>query len=367
MTLLFLLLAVNPPQAAKAAEPVPAAVFVKAAAAAEQARKGNSPAAPALFAKALRLNPSWKEGWWGLGSLQYQRDAYAECRNSFQKLTRLDAQNGAAWTMLGLCEYGVKEYDTSLGHLKRGQQIGLANDSMDTVAKYHVAQLMTRAGDFEPALQILMSFAQTGKQSAAYLMLAGTAGLWKPALPEEILADDRERVLLAGRAFWEAAQRHVPEARSAFADLLEQYGKSSGVHYLYASFLLVENPDKAVGEFEEELHVTPDHPGALTALAAEYLRRGEAARALPYAKRCVEVLPNAVAAHVLAGRSLTETGDLAAGLRELEKARELGPDEPQVRIGLASVYAKLGRTEDAARERREFLRLKDLNKKPEER
>jgi tetratricopeptide (TPR) repeat protein len=341
--------------------------FPEAAAAAEAANKAASPEAPALYAKALRLNPAWKEGWWALGSLEYRKDRYPQCRDAFRQMVKLDTGNSVAITMLGLCEFGVRDFDNALAHLRGGQKIGVGNAGIDTVAKYHLAMLLTRAGDFEQALGVLVTMAQSGKQSPAYLMLAGTAGLWKPHLPEDVPPDQREVVLLAGRAFWEAAQRHVPEAKAAYADLLSRYGTVPGVHYLYASFLLVEATDRAIGEFEQELKVTPDHPGALTALAAEFLRRGDAAAALPYAKRCVELMPRVAAAHVLAGRSFTETGDLDNGLRELEKARELNPEEPQVRIGLASVYAKLGRTQDAARERREFLRLNALTKRPGER
>ena len=50
--------------------------------------------------------------------------------------------------------------------------------------------------------------------------------------------------------------------------------------------------------------------------------------------------------------------DLTAGLRELETAMQLEPGSPQVRIALASAYAKAGRREEAAKQRAEFLRLR---------
>jgi predicted Zn-dependent protease len=64
--------------------------------------------------------------------------------------------------------------------------------------------------------------------------------------------------------------------------------------------------------------------------------------------------------------SLVESGDVAKGIKELELSKLQAPDSPQTRIALASAYAKAGRSEDAARERAEFLKLKQLTKKPEE-
>jgi len=45
-------------------------------------------------------------------------------------------------------------------------------------------------------------------------------------------------------------------------------------------------------------------------------------------------------------------------VKELEEARKLAPNSPQVRIALATAYGKVGRKEDAARERQEFLKLR---------
>jgi Flp pilus assembly protein TadD len=178
-------------------------------------------------------------------------------------------------------------------------------------------------------------------------------------LPEEVPESDRELVYLAGRAFWYAAARKGAAAAEAMQELVNRYPASPGVHYLFGSYQLAENAGQAVDEFLAELKINPSHAGALSALAAEYLRRGEPLQGLPYARQLVAILPDALASHTLLGRLLAEQGDIEEGVRELEKARAIDPDHPQPHITLASLYAKLGRKQDAARERQEFLRLKD--------
>lgn len=336
----------------------------KLASEAEAARQKDDPAAPALYAKALKADPAWKEGWWGLGTLQYGKDRFPQCRDAFQKLTALDASNGAAWAMLGLCEFGTKQYDASLEHLEKSQQVGVGIEGIATVARFHLAQLLTKSGQFENALTLLAGFAAAGKDNQAYIFLGGLASLWKPLFADEVIADERELIFLAGRAFFDASARRASAAKESFETLVRKYPSSPGVHYLYGAYELGERPDRALEEFAKELTVSPNHPGALTATAAEYLRRGEPDRALPFARKAVESIPDSFVSHTLLGRALTDTGDLQGALKELETAKKLAPTEPQPRIVLASVYAKLGRPQDAARERQEFLRLN--TKKPGE-
>lgn len=352
---------------AQSKPPAPAHAFSRIAAEADAAHKAGSPEAAALYARALSLRPSWKEGWWTLGSIHYEKNRYPECRDAFRKLTALDPKSGPAFTMVGLCEFGNREYDAALAELRRGQQLGVASPQVDEAARYHVAMLLTRAGDFESALGVLLELEQQGKEKPAYVILAGIAGLWKPLFPADLPPDQRELVLLAGRAFCDAAARNVPAAKKDFEILLAKYPSTPGVHYLYGSFALVEDQDRAIPAFEDELRITPDHVGALSAIAAEYLRRDNPAKGIPYARKCVERLPDAVACHAILGRLLEDNGELQAAVKELETAQRLGPTDPQPRIALASVYAKLGRHEDAARERREFMRLKAQTKIPGER
>jgi len=328
-------------------------------AAAENAHKAGSPDAPALYRKALVSNPRWEDGWWALGTLEYAQQHYVECREAFGQMTRLLPKAGPAVTMLGLCEMGAHQDAEALTHLRDGQDLGAGNLAIDKVAKYQLTILYVKRGMFEPALGILASLAQIADESPAYFSLAGVAALWKPVLPDDVPESDRELVYLAGRAFWYAGARKGTAAAEAMRDLVARYPSSPGVHYLYGSYQLIESPDQALDEFLAELKINPSHPGALATLAAEYLRRGDAAAGLPYAQRLVAILPDGLASHALLGRLLAEQGDIQAGVRELEKARSIDPNHPQPHIVLASLYAKLGRKEDAARERQEFQRLKD--------
>jgi tetratricopeptide (TPR) repeat protein len=373
VTLFLLWLAIELQQPATnhtAAEKADQAAAAKATrAAAEKASHSGSVEAPTLYRTALALNPRWEDGWWTLGRLEYTKNHYNECRDAFRQLVRLSAKSsprgGPAITMLGLCEFGAHQDDQALTHLRDGLELGAGIPAIDKAAKYQLATLYVKRGLFEQALGLLAPLAQTADGTPAYFSLAGVASLWKPLPPDEVPESDRELVYLAGRAFWQAAGRKAAAAAAAMQELVTRYPSSPGVHYLYGSYELTENPDHAVDEFLAELKINPSHAGAISALAAEYLRRGESAKGLPYARQLATILPDALASHALLGRLLAEQGEIEEGVRELEKARAIDPSHPQPHIALASLYAKLGRKEDAARERQEFLRLRDRDKDPD--
>lgn len=332
------------------------------AADADRARQNNDPAAIALYQKALGANPQWQEGWWQLGTLEYQKERYFECGEAFQRLSQLVPKPGPAFSMLGLCEVGAKDYDAALGHLRRGRELGFGSSAIERTARYHLARLYTRAGDFEEALSVIAGTGEPTDESPAYITLAGTAALWKPTFPEDVQEADRELVYLAGKAFWHAFAGNAATAGKDLEELAARYPDARGVHYLYGSFELRNDSDRAIAQFEQELKIDPAHPGALSALAAEYLRRKDAEKGLPYARRFAAGQPDAGAAHTLLGRLLAEQGATDDAIRELEAARAIDPGDPQPHITLASLYAKTGRAADAARERTAFLSSRDLKK-----
>src|SRR5262249_5627316 len=70
--------------------------------------------AAGLYRKALALQPSWKEGWWSLGTILYDQNSCSAATNSFRKLLTYDPQNGTAHLMLALCEYQLNLDDAAI-------------------------------------------------------------------------------------------------------------------------------------------------------------------------------------------------------------------------------------------------------------
>ena len=330
--------------------------LVKAATEARQAERWEE--AIELYAKAVKLKPSYVEGYWYQGTAYYSLDNYTQCRDTFRKVLRLAPKNGAAYAFLGLCEFGLKEYDRSLQFLLQSRILGVG-DTQDLagIARYHAAMLMTRAEQYEQALETLGEFASEGNDNPRVIEAMGIATLRLPMLPEELPPDRREMVLMAGRGSYQMATRNTAAAGKSFEALVVRYPETPNVHYAYGVYLLLEQPDKAIEEFKKELELQPGHPASLMQIAFEYLNRGYAKTAVGWAKQAVDAAPKDFATHKALGQALLETGDIDGAIKELQTGIALAPESPGLHFQLAKAYQKAGRLEDATKEREEFTRL----------
>jgi tetratricopeptide (TPR) repeat protein len=333
--------------------------LVTAATAARQAQQWEE--AVDLYGKAVKLKPGYVEGHWYRGTAYYSLEKFPECREAFKTVLRLAPKNGAAFAFLGLCEFGLKDYDRSLQHLLQSRILGVGDaPELGTAARYHAAVLMTRIEQYEQALETLGEFANAADDNPRVIEAMGLATLRMAMLPSEAPPDRREMVLMAGRASYMMATRNTAAAGKAFAALASRYPETPNVHYAYAVFLLLEEPDKAIEELKRELELQPGHPWSLMQIAYEYLKRGEPTTALPWAQQAVTAAPNAFPARKALGQALLETGDVDAAIRELLTGIKLAPDSPGLHFTLARAYQRAGRLEDATRERNEFTRLDRL-------
>jgi len=315
----------------------------------------------AIYAKAVKIKPTFVEGYWFQGTAYYTLDDFTNCREAFRKVVRLAPKNGAAFAFLGLCEFGLKDYDRSLQHLLQSRIYGVGDTGeLGGVARYHAGIMMTRLQQYEQALETLGEFANEGDDNARVIEAMGIATLRLPMLPDELPPDRRDMVLMAGRASYMMATRNTASAGTAFAALVARYPETPTVHYAYGVYLLQEQPDKGIEEFKKELELQPGHAYSLLQLAYEYLKRGDAASALPWAQQAVAAAPNTFTAHKALGQSLLETGDVDAAIKELQTGIQIAPDSPGLHFTLARAYQRAGRIEEATREREEFTRLDRL-------
>jgi tetratricopeptide (TPR) repeat protein len=354
--------AARKPAPAKSAPAASTAEFdrlVQAGAEARQAERWED--AIAVYEKAVKIKPDYVEGYWYQGTSYYSIDNVAKGAEAFRRVVRLAPQNGAAFAFLGLCEFGLKDYDRALEHLLQSKILGVGDTGeLGNVARYHAAILMTRAEQFEQALENLGEFASAGNDNPRIIEAMGMATLRMPMLPTEAPPDRREMVLMAGRASYMMATRNTASAQKAFEALVARYPETPNVHYAYGVFLLQEQGDKAIDEFKRELEIQPAHPWSLMQIAFEYLKRSDAATALPFAQQAAALVPNAFPAHKALGQALLDTGDVDGAIKELLIGIKLAPDSPGLHFTLARAYQRAGRNDDAAREREEFTRLDRL-------
>jgi tetratricopeptide (TPR) repeat protein len=316
-----------------------------------------------LYLQALKIKPAWKEGWWHVGSMFYDGDRYREARDAFRNLVALDQKFGPAWSMMGLCQFQLKEYEAALDSLRRGNGLGLGgNEDLALVARYHEAILLNRFEQFELAYEALIRTTKSDTPAPDLVLAMGLTMLRLPFLPAEAPPDKRELIFKTGHAAYLAVTNHVSDAVQEYKDLIAAYPNTPGVHYAYGVFLLRDSSDAAIGEFRRELELSPQHVAARLQLAFEYLKRKEYAAGLPYAEEAVRLAPNLFAAHNALGRILVETDEVERAIKELEIGVRLAPDSPEMLFALARAYARAGRTQDAARARAEFLKLEELRR-----
>ena len=335
------------------------AQFDKIVAQAEEARKAEQwDDAIALYEKAIKLRPKYVEGYWYQGTAYYSLEKFPECRDKFREVTKLAPKNGAAFAFLGLCEYGVKDYDKALQHLLQSRIHGVGETGdLGGVARFHAAILMTRIEQYEQALETLGEFASEGNDNPRVIEAMGIATLRMPMLPEELPPDRREMVLMAGRGSYQMATRNTAAAGRTFEALVIRYPETPNVHYANGVFLLLEQPDKAIEEFKKELELQPGHPQSLMQIAFEYLKRGDAKTALPWARQAVDAAPKDFATHKALGQALLDMDDVSGAISELQTGIALAPESPGLHFTLAKAYQKAGRLEEATKERDEFTRL----------
>jgi tetratricopeptide (TPR) repeat protein len=262
--------------------------------------------------------------------------------------------------MLGLCEFQIGNYERAVIALQRSRSIGFdGNKELESVVRYHTAILYIKFEQFEIAYEILREFVLIGNNGPKIVEAFGLTMLRLPLLPNNVPADRREQVVLAGQAGVSMAARRLDEARSAFATLVERYPDDPNVHYSYGVFQLAQDADLSLKEFQRALELQPLHQPAMVQMAFEYLKRDQYNDALPLAERAVQLAPKMYPARNVLGRVLLELGQTDRAVKELEEGVRLAPSSPEMHFALARAYTRAGRKVDADREREMFKTLQE--------
>jgi tetratricopeptide (TPR) repeat protein len=327
--------------------------FDSLAASANTARsQGDIPQAIKLYRKATSQDPNWADGWWYLGILQYDANAYAPASEALTHYLALTPDAGPAMALRGLCEFHLSEFSNALGDLERAEALGAANQPKNAqIIYYHEALLLMRAKRFEEAIGKLKLLVTHGIESEDIAIASGMAGLRMDALPGETPGEQNALLSSAGHAAIDAMLQRGDGGQTAFQAIFAQHPKLANVHYFYGYLLFPTKPKEAVQQFAEELKVSPANARAHAMIAWARELEGNYTGSMDDAKSAIADDPSLPMGQLVYGKALVETGDLAGGLPHLESALRSEPGNLEAHLALVKAYAKLGRSEDARRER----------------
>jgi len=312
-----------------------------------------------LFRKALTLNPRWVEGLWSLGEIDYKEDHYRAAAGEFKKVVALDPKYGTAHAMLGLCEFELGQEKEALNDIEASKELGMEQDpQLRQVVLYHEGILLQRASRYEQASMALSSLCLSGVRSADLAQIFGMTMLHinSKAAPAESTPEG-DVVQHIGRGACMSAANEYDQARREYDYVLQQNPHFPLVHFAYGRFLL-EARDRpgAIEAFKQEIAEHPNNVLARLEIAAvEY--KADSAAGVPYAQQAVALAPQSPLPHYLLGLLLLDTGDFQGSIPHLELARKAFSSDARVYWSLGAAYAHVGRPQDSARARAEFLRL----------
>jgi tetratricopeptide (TPR) repeat protein len=316
--------------------------------------------AAALYMKALALQPKWMDGWWSLGTIEYDRDRYAKAALDFEKVIVLDPSNGTAHAMLGLCQFELSKDSPALKNLLSAEHLGVTKDvRLRNVALYHMGVLQLRAKKFGDAKETLGHLAVDGVRTKELTTGLGLAALL--LTPKEAPPDGTPGagvIERAGEAEVLLDSNQFDPAKQKYAQLTSEFPDYPNLHFAFGRLLLeTHDTDEAIEEFQRELQRDPKNVNSMLEIAA-VRRMTDPQGALKYAIEAAQLAPQLPFAHYLLGLLRFDTGDPAAAIPELEIAQKAFPQEAEVYFSLGNAYGRVGRKADAAKARAEFARLK---------
>jgi predicted Zn-dependent protease len=166
--------------------------------------------------------------------------------------------------------------------------------------------------------------------------------------------DSAEAQVLLAESY--QARGEYENATAKYKKILEQYPKQPGVHYQLGRIILVkpmtpESAEEAKKEFEAEIQVNPDSPAAEFMLGDLAWRQQNADEAIKHFTRATELDVTLAQPYLGLGIALNGANRFPEAIESLKKYVQLEPADPAGHYQLAIAYARIGKQEDAKRER----------------
>lgn len=262
--------------------------------------------------------------------------------------------------------------DLDSGQLRDAVLLGQQSVSRwphDAEFRHYLGVAYFKSGDLKQAKEQLERAVELNPKNSAIHFDLALVFMTEPDYPKA--ADELEAAIkispsnalwhtLLGRAY-ENSNRSLQAVEEFKTTLkLDPAIKLGHYHLGFAYFSLGRN-DEAIAEYKEELRRSGESPAVLDALGHSLLASGKYEASIMYLQRGTQLdatNPNAWEVWYDLGKAQALAEQPTRAESSLRKAIELNPNDPSPHYQLGRVLEKLGKPEEAQKERERFTELK---------
>lgn len=274
----------------------------------------------------------------------------------------LDPKSAVAHSLQASLHLLRKEYDEAeaamktaaeLSPVRSPRRLALAQVQIargnKVAARATLEALVQQAPDFLTASLLLAELAAgEGRHEEAGTLVAGVLGR-DPDHPEAALLQARLHI----------SRGENTRAIDVLEKLTARFPAAAQMHYMLATAYVAANDGtRAQASLARAIQLSPAHSDAILLRAALQLRSGDPGSAIPPLRELVRNNPDLERAKVLLADALRARGQVDEALQIYRAAIERSPRDPQLRFFAGTLFAQLGRTDDARRSLEEAIALR---------
>jgi tetratricopeptide (TPR) repeat protein len=305
----------------------------------------------AEFRKATELDPGLADAFVNLGAAYMEKHDYGLAINPLKRALELSPDLPVAHQFLGYALLAQGYAAEAIPHLEK---VG-AQDALG-IAQIETGQLSEAVANFNTAL------AQRPDDPDLLYYVGHASGLLSKSAIDTLLAahpdSARAHQALAENYF---VLRQMPQAEKEYREALRLRPELPGLHLeLGQVYANSAQWPKAEDEFRAETKLRPGSAESAYRLGAALLQQGKATEALEELKRANDRKPDMPETLYSLGKAASLSGDAQTAEKvwtrviEIEKETSLAA---QAHFGLAGLYRKQGKAQQAQHEMQEFQRL----------
>lgn len=303
------------------------------------------------FRRAAELDPQLADAFFNLGAAYMEKRDYGAAIAPLKRALELSPDLPVAHQLLGYALLAEGYAAEAIPHLEKvGAQDALA------IAQLETGQLSDAVVNFNAVL------AKRPNDPDLLYYLGHASGLLSKTAIDALISSHpdsaRAHEALAENYF---VLRQMPQAEKEYQEALRIRPDLPGLHLeLGQVYANSAQWPKAEEEFRAETKLQPGKAEAGYRLGAALLQQGKSQEAFAELKRANDLKPDMSETLYSLGKAASLTGDVATAESSWRRVVELEKDTSlaaQAHFGLAGVYRKQGKTQQAQQQMQEFHKL----------